>query len=206
MFCILMVLGTHDIDLAVEFLKAVVEGKPTKLPVYDKSAFSGKGDRVDPSQWESIHGPGQKKVEVVILEGWCVGFRPLDQVALQNRLKEPSRTLQRHKPEHLSTINDSLRKYNRVTDMLHAFIYLAAERTEYVYNWRRQQEEMLRREKGTGMTDEEVEKFVDAYYPSYELYSDKLRDGLFAKNEAQAGRQLTIVVAEDRTVKSTKTH
>ena len=59
------------------------------------------------------------------------------------------------------------------------------------------------------MTDEQVKTFVDGYYPSYELYVDGLRKGIFATmktegvaegNDAQ-GRQLRVVVGKDRKVK-----
>ena len=36
-----------------------------------------------------------------------------------------------------------------------------AEETRYVYEWRLEQEAMLRSTTGTGMTDEEVLRFVD---------------------------------------------
>lgn len=36
-----------------------------------------------------------------------------------------------------------------------------AERTEYVYHWRLQQEAALRESSGRGMTDEQVVDFVD---------------------------------------------
>lgn len=36
-----------------------------------------------------------------------------------------------------------------------------AEKTEYVYEWRLEQESALRVAKGSGMTDEQVVKFVD---------------------------------------------
>jgi D-glycerate 3-kinase len=40
---------------------------------YDKSAYSGRGDRAPPSAWPSVKGP----VEVVLFEGWMSGFAPL---------------------------------------------------------------------------------------------------------------------------------
>jgi len=48
------------------------------------------------------------------------------------------------------------------------------------------------------MTDERVREFVDGYYPAYELYTDKLRTGLFGQD---SGRQLRLVVGKDRKVK-----
>lgn len=48
-------------------------------PIYDKSAFAGKGDRK--TEPNTINGP----VDVVLLEGWCMGFYPLSKSELQRR-------------------------------------------------------------------------------------------------------------------------
>jgi pantothenate kinase-related protein Tda10 len=44
---------------------------------------------------------------------------------------------------------------------LDAFIHIDALDPQYVYNWRLEQEAGLRAMKGSGMTDEQVKKFVD---------------------------------------------
>jgi D-glycerate 3-kinase len=184
--------------LARQFFSAIVEGSPAKIPQYDKSAFDGQGDREPESKWESVNEPGQAKVQVVIFEGWCVGFRPLSPKEVKARWEAPSRTLKSHKLEHLMFVNERLQEYGSITDMFDAFIHIDAEDTHYVYDWRREQEVKLREDKGTGMTDEQVIKFVDAYYPAYELFSDKLRQGVLP--EKPSG-QLRLTVSKDRKVK-----
>jgi len=169
-----------------------------RVPQYDKSAFDGMGDRVPASQWPLANGPGQPRVQVVILEGWCVGFRAADPREVETKWRAPgSRTLHRHTLEHLLFVNERLRGYDAVTDLLDAFVHVDAEDTEYVYGWRLQQEAALRRERGAGMTDEQVVKFVDAYYPAYELFSDGVRRGIFPD---RPGCQLRLVVGKDRSV------
>ena len=44
---------------------------------YDKSAFGGLGDRADPAAWPVAAPP----VDIVLLEGWMLGFRPVGAVA-----------------------------------------------------------------------------------------------------------------------------
>ncbi|KAL1865427.1 hypothetical protein VTK73DRAFT_5241 [Phialemonium thermophilum] len=190
--------GTHDIALLTSFFDAVCNNRPTRVPQYDKAAFSGQGDRVQPDTlWTAINEPGQRPVEVVIFEGWCVGFRALPPAEVEAKWRGPSRTLHRHKLEHLLFVNERLAAYDAVTDRFDAFVHIDAADTEYVYDWRRQQEEALRRDRGAGMTDEQVVKFVDAYYPAYELFSDKVRAGIFRD---KPGCQLRLVVAKDRSV------
>ncbi|RYP15181.1 hypothetical protein DL766_009480 [Monosporascus sp. MC13-8B] len=192
--------GTHDMELARRFFTALRKGKPAKVPQYDKSAYSGRGDRAPESSWATVNGPGQPRVRVVIFEGWCVGFRRLSQSELAGKWNAPSRTLKRHSLDHLNPVNERLGEYDVITDLFDAFVHIDAEDTEWVYDWRLEQEVKLRAEKGTGMTDEQVVKFVDAYYPAYELFTDKLREGLFAE---KPGRQLRLVVGKDRKVKQT---
>ncbi|KAK2013058.1 D-glycerate 3-kinase [Colletotrichum eremochloae] len=190
--------GTHDMQLAQTFFDSITSGKPTKVPSYDKAAFSGQGDRLPVSQWVEVNSLGKPKVQVVIFEGWCVGFRALPDVEVEARWKAPNRALQRHKLEHLLLVNERLKAYDTMTDLLDVFIHIDAEDTQYVYDWRLQQEAALRQERGTGMTDEQVVKFVDGYYPAYELFLDNVRKGILPNS---TGHQMRLVVAKDRRVK-----
>lgn len=167
------------------------------MPQYDKAAFDGLGDRRPEDAWIAVNQAGSQPVRVVLLEGWCVGFRSIAPEEVKAKWLAPSRTLGLHKLEDLLFINDRLKEYDVVTDMFDAFIHIDAEDTEFVYDWRLQQEQQLRRERGTGMTDEQVVKFVDAYYPAYELFCDRVRSGIFPDRQ---GSQLRLIVGKDRMV------
>ncbi|KAH6691672.1 D-glycerate 3-kinase [Plectosphaerella plurivora] len=191
--------GTHDLDLARRFFGDILAGNPTRVPSYDKSQFSGQGDRAPESTWEPINQPGQPPVRVVIFEGWSVGFRALSDADVESRWRAPgTRTLAKHPLDHLLFVNDKLRGYDDLTNLLDVFVHIDAEDTQYVYDWRLQQEAALRAERGTGMTDEQVVKFVDGYYPAYELFSPSLRTGVFPDRPKH---QLRMIVAKDRKVK-----
>jgi len=193
--------GTHDLPLAKAFFDKVMKGEPTKLPVYDKSAYAGHGDRAPEAQWTPVNQPGQPPIKAVILEGWSVGFRALSDAEVEAKWEGPSRTLGLHKLEHLLLINEQLRHYDALTDLFDAFIHIDAKDLNFVYAWRTQQEEHLRRDKGdpnAGMSVEQVVRFVDGYFPAYELYTDGVRAGVLP---GQTGKQLRMVVDEDRKVK-----
>ncbi|SPN99674.1 related to ATP-binding protein, putative pantothenate kinase [Cephalotrichum gorgonifer] len=195
--------GTHDLALANRVFASLLAGEETRIPQYDKAAFSGRGDRLSESEWPIVNRPGEPRVEVVILEGWCVGFRALEHADLEAKWRGESLTLRMHPLEHLELINDFLRGYDALTDLLDGFVHIDAEDLAYVYAWRGEQEAALRRERGTGMSEEEVVRFVDGYFPAYELYCDGVRKGVLrAKGE---GRQLKIVVGRDRRVKESCT-
>ncbi|KAF3767398.1 P-loop containing nucleoside triphosphate hydrolase protein [Cryphonectria parasitica EP155] len=189
--------GTHDVALLRDVFRSLCTGQPTLIPSYDKGAFDGLGDRLPESRWTAVNQEGQPKVQVVLLEGWCVGFRSISHEAIEAKWMAPSRTLALHKLEDLCFVNDQLRGYDIITDLFDAFIHIDAEDTEFVYDWRLQQEQQMRMERGTGMTDEQVVKFVDAYYPAYELFSDGVRDGIFLNRK---GHQLRLIVGKDRMV------
>ncbi|KAF7558397.1 hypothetical protein G7046_g5767 [Stylonectria norvegica] len=193
--------GTHDLPLAKAFFKALLNGEPTSLPKYDKAISAGDGDRLPEDQWLPVNQPGQPTVQAVILEGWCVGFRPLKPEAVEAKRTRPNRTLKQHRLEHLLFVNEKLAEYDSLTDLFDAFIQIDSEDLGYVYGWRLEQEDHLREERGdpdAGMTSQQVVKFVDGYYPAYELYTESLRKGVIRKHP---GGQLRMVVGRDRKVK-----
>ncbi|GIK07831.1 hypothetical protein Aspvir_003500 [Aspergillus viridinutans] len=206
--------ATHDLPLAEKVFESLRAGRPTAIPQYDKSAYSGQGDRVPESQWETVNGDGQEKIKVVIFEGWCVGFRALDDEVLRGKWEAAVRQkdqgdyngrLGHVKFEDVKAVNDALRKYDVLTDRLDALVHIDAQDLHFVYDWRQEQERTLRATKGTGMTEEQVSHFVDGYYPSYELFSETLREGAFkpASNSTGTdwqGRQLRLIVSKERRV------
>ena len=55
-----------------------------RLPVFDKSLFGGQGDRL-PSAGPLIQPP----LDVVLFEGWCVGFCPTSPASIASKFNEP---------------------------------------------------------------------------------------------------------------------
>ncbi|KAJ5565107.1 hypothetical protein N7513_001349 [Penicillium frequentans] len=210
--------STHDLDLGVKVFASLAAEQPTAIPQYDKSAFSGQGDRVPESQWEVVNQEGQEKIKIVIFEGWCVGFRPRDDQTLRSKWetavqqKETGNYQGRLgyvKLEDVQAVNDALKRYDALTDKFDALIHIDAQNLRFVYEWRQEQERSLRASKGTGMTEEQVNHFVDGYYPSYELFTETLREGVFkpavhhpvtASSSDWQGRQLRLVVDRNRRV------
>ena len=189
-------------NLARALITALKTSSPTTIPSYDKSAFSGAGDRVPSTHWRTInHTPHQKKTQVIILEGWCVGFRSLSPTALStlynSSLTNPASTLPHHKLSHLQFVNERLKEYDVITDSFDAFIHIDARELGWVYEWRLEQEEGLRRERGVGMSGEMVRRFVDGYFPAYEMFTEGVRGGVVRGVD---GAQLRLVVGRDRRV------
>lgn len=81
--------GTHDVKLGAEILARLKRSNdpayrddPIHIPRFDKSLFGGEGDRV---KGTSVTGP----IDVVVLEGWCVGFYPTSQEEIDRRFELP---------------------------------------------------------------------------------------------------------------------
>ncbi|KAK0744129.1 P-loop containing nucleoside triphosphate hydrolase protein [Schizothecium vesticola] len=194
--------GTHDIPLLTTFLTSLLSPDPSPPPIpipsYSKPLHSGLGDRLPPSQWPVLPAPPA----CLLIEGWLVGFRALPPSEIEALWRDPaSRTLHRHKLEHLLFVNECLRGYDVLTDALDAFVHVDAEELGFVYEWRAEQERRLREETGEGMSEEMVGRFVDGYFPAYEMYVEGVRAGVFKRGEGREGRQLRVVVGRDRGVR-----
>jgi D-glycerate 3-kinase len=202
--------GTHDEQLAQSFFKELKEWDGTtelKIPSFDKSKFNGEGDRAPESEWPTVKG----KVDVIVFEGWCVGFQSI----LENELKakyetakankvddepESTNTLADHQLSHLQELDQNLERYNATfmgPQHFDFFIHLDTEDLRNVYRWRLQQEHAMIKVKGSGMTDDSVRAFVRGYMPGYELYLDGLRQGFFGP---ESGRQVRVVMDKERAV------
>lgn len=186
--------GTHDIELGVRLLRQLHDAnspspgagdteetktQEIKIPKFDKSAHDGYGDRAPESEWPLISTP----IDIVILEGWCFGFYPLEEDELVSRWEKrwelgvPQTIRMEGGVEDIKVINQKLKEYVerwygaftcfvqvtrspnlgglRLTDM-----QIAAPLThpyEFIYKWRLQQEHSMKAKNGgRGMTDEQV--------------------------------------------------
>jgi len=113
--------GTHDVALGKHVLGALKQLRAedeVALPCYDRSAAQGRGDRRPESDWPRATGP----LDLVILEGWMLGFEPVDDHAIVDPQLRP--------------VNELLRSYAAWTALLDAFIWLNAEDHRFVVDWR----------------------------------------------------------------------
>ncbi|KAF9693577.1 hypothetical protein EKO04_008245 [Ascochyta lentis] len=196
--------GTHDEQLAAQFFNELGsfsgEGE-LRIPSFDKSQFSGEGDRAPVSAWHSV----SRKPDVVVFEGWCVGFQPLPASALEEKHSLalaghlPINTPAQHQLPHLLEVNDNLKRYCDAfmgPQHFDFFVHIDTSDLHNVYVWRLEQEHKMIAAKGSGMSDEQVKAFIDGYMPSYEIYLDTLRQGLFNDK----GRMVRVVLDRQRSV------
>lgn len=205
--------GTHDTSLAVSFFQALMdESQDTPIPSFDKSLFDGEGGRAPRETWKSL--PAGQTVDVVVFEGWCLGFQPLADEEILSRWRQsstiapsgfPTETLQNHALDHLRDVNANLRRYCELFMGLRHFDFLVHLDTDdlvNVYEWRMQQERALRVKGNGAMSDDEVVKFVEGYMSAYELYLDQLRGGVFREDGGRPDQkgQLRVVLDKGRKI------
>lgn len=177
--------GSHDLQLSVETLESLIkltkEGMKMKVPRYDKSAFGGRGDRADPSVWPEVEGP----LEVVLFEGWMLGFKPL-----------PNEVVKEVDPQ-LEVVNKNLEAYSDAWDrFIQSWIVIKIREPGSVYQWRLQAEVAMRADGKPGMSDEEVMDFVSRYLPAYHAYLPTLyKEG---PNGSNPDHLLVIDIDENR--------
>lgn len=197
--------STHDVSLATNVLAGLRRCQQVRLPSYDKAAFHGQGDQVPCERWRVVNAPNEPKIRIVLLEGWCIGFKALSDGELRRRWENARAQeatgvyggrLAFASLCNLSVVNAALRPYDEITKQLDAMIHIDTANLKLVYQWRLEQEQELRKCRGTGMTDEQLITFIDGYYPSYELYTEKMRAGVMER----PAEQLRLVVGKDRKV------
>lgn len=174
--------GSHDLTLGSSTLSALSAGTSTvQIPRYDKSAFEGQGDRALSFTWPEVRPP----VDVVLFEGWMLGFRPVGSQAAA--AVDPN----------LAAVDQFLQKYEEAWDsFVGAWLVVKVADPSYAFKWRLQAEQAMRAKGKPAMTDEQVSQFVSRYMPAYKCYLP----GLYGKGPttARPGKLLVIEVDESR--------
>ncbi|KAL3686763.1 hypothetical protein R1sor_013072 [Riccia sorocarpa] len=155
--------GSHDLQLGTETLESLLkltsEGSEALIPRYNKAARSGRGDRADPSKWTEVKGP----LQVVLFEGWMLGFEPQSEEAVTAVSPE------------LAVVNENLKEYDEAWyKLINSWLIIQVGNTDWVYEWRLEAEVHMRQKGKGGMTDEEVADFVSRYIPAYKAYLPSL--------------------------------
>jgi D-glycerate 3-kinase len=150
--------GTHDVPLGTEVIDSVARqkaGEETLVPVYDKSAHAGRGDRAPRRGWRRVAGP----TDVLIVEGWMLGFSPVDE-PLEPDLRAP---------------NALLGAYSAWNERLDAFLHLEVGSLETIVDWRVDAERARRASGQAALSDDEARDYIERFLPAYRVYVPRLR-------------------------------
>ena len=158
--------GTHDVNFLTKFFKVLKKNNLNKsflIPKFDKSI----DDRLPKSKWHHIN----KKLDIFILEGWCVGARPEDN---HRNLKKPINKLEALEDENYKwrfKVNHQLKNnYKELFSFIDLMIYLKVPNFKKVLIWRGLQEKKLAysrknmsKNKNKIMSESEIKRFIMFY-------------------------------------------
>jgi D-glycerate 3-kinase len=123
--------GTHDVPLGLQVLTNLKEGKPVEIPRFEKSLFGGEGDRLPGGSEDAV--VVVPPVDVVILEGWCVGFYPVSSEEMDARwdgawTEERQRLAMSDvvRKEDVLDVNETLKDYMPLWDFFDTFVQVSA--------------------------------------------------------------------------------
>ncbi|QMS91590.1 glycerate kinase [Nostoc edaphicum CCNP1411] len=148
--------GTHDIDLGLKVLDQIRQSQsPVMVPRFDKSAFGGAGDRTTPEIVTNI--------DIVLFEGWFVGVRPINADVFDTA---PPPILTDEDRAFARDMNLRLQDYLPLWKRLDSLIVLYPTDYRCSLEWRKQAEQQMIAAGKSGMSNAEIEKFVNYFWRS----------------------------------------
>lgn len=172
--------GTHDVALGLQLLEQLRQPTPKQpifVPRFDKSAWGGAGDRTTPEQVEGV--------DIVLFEGWFVGVRPIDPGFFNGATPAPIQTPADR--VFARDMNDRLQDYLPLWERLDRLMVLIPTDYHLSQQWRRQAEQQMMATGKSGMTNTQVDKFVEYFWKS-------LHPELFITPLTQNSRWVDLVV------------
>ncbi|MBF0265351.1 MAG: hypothetical protein HQL46_08765 [Gammaproteobacteria bacterium] len=159
--------GTHDIQLLNSTLCKLQQGMSgcqVKIPRFDKS----KDDRHLITNWEQLLKP----VNVILLEGWCVGIPPMPIEYLEHGINQLEKEEDNNAIWRLK-VNEYLENdYQSVFSKIDWLLMLQAPGFDVVFEWRQLQEQKLQDKllaQGSNihslqiMDDKQLSRFIQFY-------------------------------------------
>ncbi|MDB9314603.1 glycerate kinase [Spirulina sp. CS-785/01] len=149
--------GTHDVEIGIELLdklRQATRTKPVVIPRFDKSAWQGAGDKADPE----IIDP----VDIILFEGWFVGVRPVPDDSAFDHPPDPIRTEEDR--QFARDMNERLMDYVHLWHRLDRLVVLNPVDYRLSKQWRKEAEQKMREQKQSGMTDGEIDEFVEYFW------------------------------------------
>jgi D-glycerate 3-kinase len=141
--------GSHSVKLMHEKLINWKINGELNVPVFDKSLRNGLGDR---SHWR-LDNP-----DLLIIEGWFLGIEPLTNDFNYENMN--SEKLSNHESSYRSKIQNDLRKYVNVWDLIDNIWHLKPLEFEYMNIWKRNQEKEMFLQKGNALQNEKLTDFL----------------------------------------------
>ena len=149
--------GTHDVALGIETLDRLRQpsNQTISIPRFDKSLHHGAGDLTTPEPVQNI--------DIILFEGWFVGVQPINP-ALFNQAPPP--ILTEADRAFARDMNAILQDYLPLWQRLDSLWVLHLPDYRLSKQWRKQAEHQMKATGKPGMSDAEIDAFVDYFWRS----------------------------------------
>ncbi len=148
--------GTHEIEIALKLFDRILHNQsPYEVPRFDKSLHHGAGDRTIPEIVEHV--------DIILFEGWFVGVRPINPELFNN---PPHPIVTDEDKIFARDINAKLFDYLPLWEKLDSLIVLYPVDYRLSVEWRKQAEQQMIASGKSGMSDPEIEQFVNYFWRS----------------------------------------
>ncbi len=147
--------GTHDVKLGIQVLDQLRQSSQSAIPIprFDKSLHQGAGDRVSPELVQNI--------DIVLFEGWFVGVQPIDPAQFD---QAPAPICSESDRAFARDMNARLQTYLPLWQRLDSLWVLYLPDFQQSKQWRKQAEHQMIAAGKPGMSDAEIDAFVEYFW------------------------------------------
>ena len=144
--------STHNLELLIETVNKLKRNKfPVYIPIFDKVTDNRKKYK------RKIN-----KVDLIILEGWCVGSKPIGIKYLKKNINDLEKI---NDPNMIwrTAYNKSLVEYQKLFNKFNHYIFIKLPNWQYVINWKYKQELGLRSLRSDNNLKKKLYLFIQYY-------------------------------------------
>ena len=144
--------GTHNLKSLNNSIDKLKANKfPVYLPVFDKVTDNKKN-----------YTRKVNKADLIILEGWCVGTKPVEPSYLKKNINELEK---KSDPDMIwrTSYNQALIEYQKLFNKFNYYIFIKLPDWKYVINWKYKQELNLRSLRSDNHLKKKLYLFIQYY-------------------------------------------
>ena len=143
---------THNLKLLIETVDKLKRNNfPVYIPIFDKVTDNKKK-----------HNRKINKADLIILEGWCVGSKPINPEYLKKNINDLEKI---NDPNMIwrTAYNQALVEYQKLFNKFNYYIFIKLPNWQYVINWKYKQELGLRSLRSDNNLKKKLFLFIQYY-------------------------------------------
>jgi D-glycerate 3-kinase len=143
---------THNLKLLIETVDKLKRNNfPVYIPIFDKVTDNKKK-----------YNRKVNKADLIILEGWCVGSKPINPEYLKKNINDLEKI---NDPNMIwrTAYNQALVEYQKLFNKFNYYIFIKLPKWQYVINWKYKQELGLRSMRSDNNLKKKLFLFIQYY-------------------------------------------